>query len=237
MQGPIQSLEYNQNVVHNEPKNMIFYYSRRCNDCSIFSKTLNHFLSLNVDEKGHSIYNVQSVCIDRKNPHHLPSVLRYVPAIIYNQRIYQGKEAFEWINEFTSSKTFVPMGTEKSNISSAFLDGTDNIIDSTSTKIEYPQGQGQNPNVGQNFNEEEYMKNLMDNRGIPQAQPQQEQQPELPDALKPQKIDKNQGQTQVNAFYQQLISNRETNQPRAPSSKFDPTPQRQPHQVPVGQSI
>ena len=114
MQGPIQSLEYNQNVVYNEPKNMIFYYSRRCNDCSIFSKTLNHFLSLNVDEKGRPIYNVQSVCIDRKNPHHLPSVLRFVPAIIYNQRIYQGKEAFEWINDFTSSKTFESVSSTSS---------------------------------------------------------------------------------------------------------------------------
>ena len=231
-QGQIQPIQYNQNVsvVDNEPKQIIFYYSRRCNDCSIFSKTLNNFLSLNKDAEGRSIYQVQSICIDTMN--NLPRVLKRVPAVIYNREIIQGHNAFIWINDFTYSKSFVPVGTEKNHIESTFLDGSDNNTDSSSTNVKYTQGE--NPNVGQNFNEEAYMKNLMDSRGIQQAQPESSQQRELPDALKPQVIDKKSGKNQVNSFYQQLVDNRATNQPRAPSTKFDSTPQRQPHVPSMG---
>ena len=64
-----------------------------------------------------------------------------VPAIVYNQRIYQGREAFQWFNKFTSTKSFTPLGTEKKDIAFTFLDGSENTTDSFSTKLgQGPQG-------------------------------------------------------------------------------------------------
>ena len=241
--------QYNPTVQNNEPTHFIYYFSQKCRDCSIFNNELNKFLSTNKDKDGNCTYQLQAICVDNIiNQNQLPRQLRMVPAIVYNQRIYQGREAFQWFNKFTSTKSFTPLGTEKKDIAFTFLDGSENTTDSFSTTLGQgpPQGsqgppQGsQGPPQGsqrQNFNEDTYYKNLTQNNvQVQQYQPGQPQ-PEMPDALKPQKIDKKSDSDRINAVYEQLTKTRVAQEPKAPRTQFDPSPQQQPEFAPAGQMV
>ena len=231
--------QYNPTVQNNEPTHFIYYFSQKCRDCSIFNNELNKFLSTNKDKDGNCTYQLQAICVDNIiNQNQLPRQLRMVPAIVYNQRIYQGREAFQWFNKFTSTKSFTPLGTEKKDIAFTFLDGSENTIDSFSTKLGQggsaapPQG-----SQGPNFNEDTYYKNLTQNNvQVQQYQPGQPQ-PEMPDALKPQKIDKKSDSDRINAVYEELTKTRVAQEPKAPRTQFDPSPKQQPQFAPSGQMV
>ena len=187
--------QYNPTVQNNEPTHFIYYFSQKCRDCSIFNNELNKFLSANKDKDGNCTYQLQAICVDNIiNQNQLPRQLRMVPAIVYNQRIYQGREAFQWFNKFTSTKSFTPLGTQKKDIAFTFLDGSENTTDSFSTEL--GQGGSQGPqrqeggSQGQNFNEDTYYKNLTQNNVQVQQYQPGPPQPEMPNSLKPQKIDK-----------------------------------------------
>lgn len=124
-----------------QEKQIIFFYSSRCQECAKFNKLLEEYPEINSNI-------VQRICVEQLNPRQIPRELTHVPAIVINSQLIMGPNAFKWLEEEVSNLVVSQDPSDfKGGASFSFIgDQNDNYVPGQTSFLE------EVPDTGSNIN-------------------------------------------------------------------------------------